>query len=85
MTNPKMQRAAALAYTFETELGDHVDVQEHSTRAEVYVNVHDPDSAFTMGEMDKACTIAYDHGFTPNGLTQGGAVRFRPRADSEVC
>jgi hypothetical protein len=37
-----------------------------------------------LAGMDQICTIAYDHGYVPLGMTENGASRFVPRSEVDV-
>jgi hypothetical protein len=49
----------------------------------VLVDLQNGSGHSTTG-MDVACTVAYDHGYTPVGIGEGGASRFQPREKTEV-
>lgn len=79
----KIARAQTFADHLEEQLPHNatVTVDEYEDRTELDVQVFV--SMETHNYLDLACTIAYDHGFVPNGITELPATRFKLREDSE--
>jgi hypothetical protein len=74
-----MQRYHELAETLESFSGvETAEVTNRETEQSVYVSLE------CHHVMDKVITAAYDRGFTPNGVTELPAMRFKPRQESET-
>lgn len=82
-----MSRYQALADELESKIRDKsvrtISVEtdrKTGEETEVWVALED------RGQFDAVCTIAHDHGFTPNGIinVNGPAARFKPRTDTDT-